>query len=283
MRTVIVITFLTVGHSFPALSHPGVGIVMDSKGNVFYTDLVHVWKINTKGVKSIAVRSVHTHELFLDDEDNLFGEHLWYDGASDKWGHFVWKLSSSGRLEKVIPDSNGFLEDYSFVRDHNGNMYWADRTGQCQQIAQKNRDGSVKKLGDLCFQNIRCMTSSEDGTVYAVDFQDVKKVNHQGEVTTLARKIANKNWTQSTRENQNSVMGIWVDAKGNLYTAVYSLRQVKKFDKNGNEEIVLETDFPWAPSGGMVSSNGELWVLETSNTNAVRVERIMKNHRRIVY
>ena len=27
-------------------AHPGIGIVMDDDGNVFYTDLTHVWKIS---------------------------------------------------------------------------------------------------------------------------------------------------------------------------------------------------------------------------------------------
>src|SRR5688572_23144493 len=72
------------------LAHPGVGIVMDSRGNVFYTDLSHVWKIAPDGAKTIAVRGVHTHELALDSADNLFGEHLWYEGdATRPWAHRV--------------------------------------------------------------------------------------------------------------------------------------------------------------------------------------------------
>lgn len=264
-------------------AHPGVGIVMDSKGNVFYTDLIHVWKINMEGVKSIIIPKVHTHELYLDEQDNLFGEHLWYDGANDKWGHFVWKLSANGRYEKIIPNTNGFLDDYSFVHDHSGNMYWADRTSQCQKLARKNRDGSISKLGDQCFKNIRKVQTNKDGIVYVVDFQDLKKVDQQGKVQTVATKIANKNWLQSDTENQNSVMGIWDDEQGNIYTAVYSNRLVKKFDANGNEEVVLQTNLPWAPSGGMVSPSGDIWVLETSIMNSVRVERMTKDKRRIIY
>jgi hypothetical protein len=63
-----------------AAAHPGIGIVMDSRGNVFYTDLSHVWKIAPRGAKSIAVRGVHTHELYIDREDNLYGEHLMLPG-----------------------------------------------------------------------------------------------------------------------------------------------------------------------------------------------------------
>ncbi len=54
-------------------AHPGVGIVKDSKGNIYYTDLKQVWKI-TKGNKTVVVPDVHTHELYVDQNDNLYGE-----------------------------------------------------------------------------------------------------------------------------------------------------------------------------------------------------------------
>src|SRR5687768_8097510 len=128
---------------------------MDSKANVFYTDLKQVWKIDTRGKKSIVVRGVHTHELYIDKNDNLFGEHLWYNGESvDTWGHYVWKYSSDGKFEKVIPETDG----YSFVRDKQGNMYYASRENKCQKVKRKNTDGTITTLGDLCLDNIRWMT-----------------------------------------------------------------------------------------------------------------------------
>jgi streptogramin lyase len=116
-----------------------------------------------------------------------------------------------------------------------------------------------------------------------MDFQELTKIDAHGKIKSIATGIANKNWTQSTIENQNAVMSIWDDNHENIYTAVYSAGQVKKFDVDGNAEIVLQTNWPWAPSGGMVSANEELWVLETSVTNAVRVERITTDNRRIIY
>jgi hypothetical protein len=280
MKSVTLILMLASSVSW---AHPGTGIVMDTKGNVFYTDLQQVWKINKQGVKSIAVRNVHTHELYIDQQDNLFGEHLWFDGSADQWGHFVWRLTADGEFEKIIPETEGFLANYSFVRDHLGNMYWADRGLTCQKIARKNRDGSIDKLGDQCFHNIRKIITNKEGWVYVMDFQDVKRLDQQGKVSTIASKIANKSWVQSNPENQNSVMSIWDDSAGNIYAAIYSNRQVKRFNKIGIEEVVLQTNQPWAPSGGMVTPDGELWVLETSDINEVRVERILKDKRRFIY
>lgn len=269
--------------SFTMQSHPGIGIVMDSKGNVFYTDTERVWKIDGNNKKSIVVPDVHTHELFLDEHDNLYGEHLWYEGATGKWGHYVWKYSATGKFEKITPDTNGFLSNYSFVRDHFGNMFWADRDQKCQRVVRMDARKNKKPLSDTCFENIRWMYATRTGDILMMDFQDLVKIDRQGKAKTVARQIADKRMTTSTIQNQNSVFGIWDDAGGNIYTAITSNRVVKKFDLSGKEEIVFRTSLPWSPTGGLVSPAGELWVLECSATNAVRVERVTKDNRRIVY
>lgn len=192
-------------------------------------------------------------------------------------------MTAPGKLEKVIPDTEGFLENYSFVRDHFGRMYWAERTNSCQTIVRRNTDNTVTRLGSICFDNIRKIESLPDGSVILMDFQDMKKIDAQGRLTTIAAKIADKRWTKSNAENQNSVMGIWADTQGNLYAAVSSARMVKKFSRDGKEEVAFTTSFPWTPSGGMIDARGNLWVLECSVTNAVRVEKVGADKRGKVY
>lgn len=81
MKKLLVACCLVVA-AITLTAHPGIGIVKDSKGNIFYTDLKQVWKITPDAIKTIAVKGVHTHELFIDEQDNLFGEHLWYNGEA---------------------------------------------------------------------------------------------------------------------------------------------------------------------------------------------------------
>lgn len=129
-KTLIAALTITLGGLTPAVAHPGIGIVMDSRGNVYYTDLAQVWRIGADGKKAIAVKQVHTHELYLDPQGNLFGEHLWYEGdATKKWGYRVWRLGADSTRADVVPAREGFRTDYSFVRDGGGTMYWAERDG----------------------------------------------------------------------------------------------------------------------------------------------------------
>lgn len=249
-----------------AFAHPGIGIVEDSKGNIFYTDLEKVWKVAPDGKKTIAVPDVHTHELFLDENDNLFGEHLWYNGdQKNTWGHYAWKFSSNGNFQKVIPDSEGFLEDYSFVRDHFGRMYWADRSKECQHVVRKNKDNSEDILGDKCMNKIMWMTSTGKGELLVVDDHDLKKIDTQGKISSFG-KVANEHVGAPTTDKHN-----------NIYIADFSGKKVTRISPNGTRKVVFETSILWGPMALIVASNGDYVVLETSTTNQVRIERISVN------
>ncbi|MEI9920529.1 MAG: hypothetical protein WDO14_17310 [Bacteroidota bacterium] len=271
MKLIVILCFI----GSAAIAHPGIGIVEDSRGNIFYTDLTKVWKVTPDGRKSIAVPDVHTHELFLDESDNLFGEHLWYNGeAKNTWGHYAWKLTKDGTFQKVIPDTAGFLEDedYSFVRDHFGRMYLADRDDKkCQHIVRKNADKSKTVLTDECLGNVRWMTSSKDGVIYLVDEHDLKKVNAQGKISKLG---------QITTEYAGAPT---LDKRNNIYIADYSGKKVTRIAADGTRKVVFETPFPWGPMALIVAKNGDYVVLETSVTNTVRVERISADKKTVVY
>ncbi|MFN5169160.1 MAG: hypothetical protein ACK5DD_06015 [Cyclobacteriaceae bacterium] len=250
-----------------ALAHPGIGIVMDSHGNVFYTDLAQVWKITSDGRKSIAVPRVHTHQLYLDANDNLYGEHLWYNGERlNTWGHYVWMYSATGEFKKITADREGFLEDFSFVHDHAGNGYRADRDHECQTIYRQPARGNDVRHTQECFRKIGWLTiTRKDELAFMHDHHELRLMDKSG----TSRKIGSI--------AAKGTMGIWDDVAGNLYTATYDDRTVRQFIPEGRVIDVYQTTWPWSPTGGLVTDTGDLWLLETNRLNQVRVERISKN------
>ena len=260
-----------------AQAHPGVGIVKDSRGNLFYTDTKQVWKIAPDGKKSVAVPKVHTHELCLDAEDNLYGEHLWYEGeATKKWGHRVWCLKRDGTLVDVIPAREGFLRDYSFVRDRAGNMYWADR-GARTAIKKRSPDGKINTHATADFRRVQWMTVTPDGVLFLIDGGDLRRVAPDGKVSTVAVKLSERKPAPAEASDLNYQMGLWTDDKGSVYIAVGRERLVLKAQDNGATAVVARSRGDWSPSGGMFDRDGALWLLEYSSTNAVRVRRIARD------
>lgn len=254
-------------------AHPPVSVVIDSRGNVYYSDLSRVWRIDPDGKETVAVKNVHTHELALDAQDNLYGEHLWYEGErTGKWRHYVWRLSPDGKLQRVIPSREGFLKNYSFVRDDAGNMYWADR-GQYGFIRRKAAaDGAIRAVAQG-LKNVRWMHATPSGTLYLIDGRDLVRVRDK-KVTRIAKNLAGTSFVRPQVSLRHALMGIWTDPQENVYVADHANGQVLRVSPDGKIRTVYRTRSPWSPTGGTFDKNGDLWLLESSTSNRVRVRRV---------
>lgn len=256
-----------------AAAHPGIGIVQDRQGNVFFTDTKQVWKIAPDGKMSVVVPGVHTHELCLDSNDNLYGEHLWYEGDStQKWGHRVWCLKSDGTIGDVIPAREGFLTGYSFVRDRAGNMYWTDR-GKATVIKKRSADGTITTHATAGFRAVGWMTAMPDGTLFLMDAGDLRRVSPDGKTTTMATLLSAQKPPPERVRDPNYHMGLWTDKEGRVCVAIAAERLALRVNADGTVRIVAQSRDPWAPSGGMYDRDGNLWLLEYDAANAVRVRR----------
>ena len=266
-----------------AVAHPGIGIVMDSKGNVYYTDLTQVLKIDLRGNKSVVVKNVHTHELYIDSNDNVFGEHLWYGGEkTDDWWYYVWRLTPNGSLEKIVPPTKGFRSQHSFVKDVHDNSYWVDDTKHgCLRLRKNSHNQSVVKPVDSCFNMIHWLHVSRAGNLYFTNGNHLVRVDQTGHVKPLA-KVVNTHAT-AQKNNDQYISGLSTDAAENVYVADYTARVVRKVDRYGNVSVFQTTRTPWSPAGTLMGRNGDFWLLECSSTNEVRVEKISKDGTRTIY
>lgn len=269
----------------PAAAHPGIGIVIDSQRNVFYTDLKQVWRLAPGGSKSIAVPTVHTHELYLDAADNLYGEHLWYEGdATRRWGHRVWKRAPDGRITDVIPARTGFRDDYdyySFVRDAASAEYWVNR--RSHQVTRRAQGGAAAAMSTARFAQAGWMTVSRDGRVFVIDGRDLHEVAPDGRSRLLARAIGERSLLQFFVGDRHLVMGLWTSSAGDVFAAVYGSRTVKRITPGGRMTVFARSPAPWSPTGGICGPDGDTWLLEYSATGAARVRRIGRDGSSRVY
>jgi hypothetical protein len=258
-----------------AQAHPGIGIVINSKGEIFYSDLARVWKVSADGkTRTIVVPNVHTHELYMDKQDNLFGEHLWYEGeATDKWGHFVWKYDAAGKFTKVIPDTEGFLSNYSFTRDAQGNMYWIERGRKESILMKRNLANKVSIVQTLKTVDVRWQYCQDDGTFYFVDDNDLFKIK-DGKLSTVALNVDDVRGSKMSLTPNHSIFGMWTDQAQNVYVTIYENREIRKIPANGQVSIAYTSPPGWHPTGGLFDKGGNLWVLENNDSNQVRVVKV---------
>jgi hypothetical protein len=273
MREILFI-FILLTSCYSLSAHPGIGIVKDSKGNIYYTDLERVWKIGTDGKRTIAVPDVHTHELYMDPSDNLYGEHSWYNGERlNTWGHYVWCLKNNGALVKIKEPASGFLENYSFVRDGSGNMYWAEHW-KVSKIKKKSPDGRLTTLAEGKFKDIRWMHATASGKLFFIDLTDLYEINEQGKIRIVVRNLHGSDKITDTTALKHYIFGIWLDKAKNIYLAVTGERVVKRITGDGVVSTVVQSSGGWSPTSGLFDDAGNLWLMETNVENQIRVRKI---------
>ena len=280
MKKLLVISYWLLVSSVSE-GHPGIGIVKDSKGNIYYTDLAKVWKISLDGAKTALVSGVHTHELYMDKHDNLYGEHLWYNGESkNTWGHYVWCLKNNGELVKETNPTEGFLNNYSFARDSLGNMYWVERF-TTSKIMKKTTNGEIIKLAEGKFGFIGWLTCTKNGSLYFTENNKLHKLSPDGksggyQMETLAGNIGSKSTDFSMMGRNYDSYGIWTDAAENVYVAMINSKKVIRIGADGYPQTILTSNSMWTVCSGIFDNNGNMWVLENSVSNEVRPRKITR-------
>jgi hypothetical protein len=256
-----------------AVAHPAVGIVIDRAGTVFYSDTAHVWAVARGGAPRIVVRDVHTHDLWLDANGALYGEHLVYDGG--RWSHRVWKRTAAGAVSDVIAARQGFLSDYrdfGFQRDARGAFYWMEGATP-SRLRVKRGASQPETLAELPFTNPSWMTVRADGTVFVSENGTAWRVRPGGAAEQLPAALCRN-------RERLAIMGMAALADGTTYFAVHGDRAVRRLSTEGTVETIETSPPGWAPSGVAVSPDGAIWVLEVKPDNRQRARRVGAGVRR---
>jgi len=266
-------------------AHPPVSVVMDSRGFVYYSDLQNVWRISPTGTRTIAVIGVHTHQLYLDAENRLYGEDATNDDATGQPYHRVWRLDPDGTLTDVIPRRAGYLWDYGdfgFVHDRMGVAYVLQHFGG-PALVRVGATGKVTRT-TLPRPEPGFALPTPDGRVVITAGRDLLRADTRREIATVWKANLSRLTPRVVEvEDRHALLGLWLDREGRVYVASYAGAAVIRIDHDGNESVFARSPEGWAPSGGMVGADESLWLLELSLTGQVRVRRVMTDGTERVY
>jgi hypothetical protein len=258
---------------------PPVSVVMDSRGFVYYSDLENVWRISPTGARAPAVIGVHTHQLYVDPQDRLYGEDATNDPATGQPYHRVWRLDPDGTLTDVIPLRPGYLWDYGdfgFVHDRMGVAYLLQRTGGAA-LLRLGESGKVSRV-TLPRSEPGFALPTPDGRVLVTSGLDLIRVDPRWQQAAVWKPdLADVTPRVVDVEDRQALLGLWLDPQARVYVACYAGAAVLRIDSDGEVSLVARSPDGWSPSGGMVGPDDSLWLLEMSEANEVRLRRLMSD------
>ncbi|MEP6717883.1 MAG: hypothetical protein ABJB21_02005 [bacterium] len=266
-------------------AHPATGIVIDRAGNVYFSDLETVWKIDAQGKLSVfrqGVNGRHVHELTIDSQDNIYGGDISYEGQ--KWVSDVWKMTPAGTSTFLLAPTTHPPRSMSNWLDRDGNMYLIDQNNHTKTktlLLRRSPDGQVITLAGGAyghqdgkgaaakFSNVGGMAFGPDGSLYLSDGDAVRKVTMEGSVTTVARELTTRTADDKPAlfgGSYGSLAGLSVDSSGSVYVADAGNRRLLRINRDGKTEVVFRTDPPYFPNGVAASPDGAIYVLEVGFT-----------------
>lgn len=283
--TVIAVIGTWVSLSATAQAHPASGIVLDRAGNVYFSDLETIWKIDTNGKLSVfraGVSGRHVHELAIDGQDNIYGADLSYE--SQKFISNIWKMTPQATFQYLLEPTDKPPRSLSIWRDREGNSYWIDQNNHTKTqtlLLRRAPNGEVTTLAGSAyghadgkgsaarFSSVGGVAFGPDGSLYLADGASVRKVGMDGTVVTLAKGLDAR-----TKEDKPTLFGgsygdlagVAVDSAGNVYVADAGNRRLLKINHDGKVDVLLRTDPPYFPNGVVAGRDGDIYVLEVGFT-----------------
>jgi len=261
-----------------ALAHPAWGIVVDSQGQIYFSDIEAVWKIDRQENVSVfraGLSGRHVHNITIDAEDNIYGIDNTYDPQTETYPRALWKVTAKGEFSYLVPMTNSLPIGRSVWRDSSGNTYSVEPYNSEKKetkIMRRTPDGTVSlfaggKYGyadgqkeKAEFSVITDMAFGPDEAIYLTDTDRVRKIDKSGMVTTIYRGDGSPT-NQQNPESYSRLFGLTVDGQINVFVADYGNRRVLKITSAGAVSTEARAEQPWSPTGVALKDHN-LYILE---------------------
>jgi streptogramin lyase len=247
--------------SISIMAHPGSGIVVDRRGEVYFLDTGSgVWKIDLHG-KLTQLPGPRFHWMTLDADDCFSTAHLPNGARGD-----VTRVGTSPTLLVA--------SDYPVAIGANGNLYYPSYTaGSGLQLMELTPADQTKVLttlstassGDLRWLN--GLAAGADGSLYYTEDNAIRRINARGEVSTVIAKPKIPTCVSIAGSSRPTLRGLAADNHGTIYVAASGCGSVLKVSAGGQVTTLHQLQSPWTPTAvALFGSN--IYVLEYLQTAA---------------
>ena len=228
-----------------AFGHPGSGILVDARGQVYFLDTGSgLWKMDPKGALT-HISPLRNHWIAMDPRDRFTQSRLPTDPGRD------WVITPAGANPTMLIST-----DFPLVIGQDGNLYYPSVRETNVRIFRLTPQGNPTAIATLprsvagtALGWINGLTTGPDGSFYYTENNAVRRISGHGEVTTVATVAPlSKGPAIPGSDSRPYLRGLKVDNKGVVYVADAADARVLKITPDGKMSTILQLESPWAPT-----------------------------------
>lgn len=230
-----------------ASAHPAYGIVVDARGNIYFTDIAHggmgtLWMLSTDGELRPLLSNFHAHNVDIDGAGNLYTAH----GEGD---HSMLRIQRSGKIDTLLTTTK-------ISRFFGGNCTYSPNEGMLfghrQRIWRAKAKGSPELAHPHTFEWNQNILAGDGGVLYATDIGSgngrVIKLCPDGTSEVLADDLFS-GLDRKHDPHADVLLGLELDGEGNLYVSETGTRQILQIGTDKEVRSFYRSSGPWCPSG----------------------------------
>ena len=247
--------------SISIMAHPGSGIVVDRRGEVYFLDTGSgVWKIDLQG-KLTQLPGPRFHWLTLDADDCFSTAHLPAGAAGD--------ITRVGTSPTLLVAS-----DYPVAIGANGLLYYPSYSSgsglQLMELTPANQTRMLINLSAAGTRDLRWLNglaAGADGSLYYTEDDAIRRISARGEVSTVVAKPKIPTCVSIAGSPRPMLRGLAAESNGTIYVAASGCGSLLKVSAGGQVTTVHQLQSPWTPTAVALSKDN-IYVLEYLQTAA---------------
>ena len=247
--------------SISIMAHPGSGIVVDRRGEVYFLDTGSgVWKIDLQG-KLTQLPGPRFHWLTLDADDCFSTAHLPAGAAGD--------ITRVGTSPTLLVAS-----DYPVAIGANGLLYYPSYTSgsglQLMELTPANQTRMLTNLSAAGTRDLRWLNglaAGADGSLYYTEDDAIRRISARGEVSTVVAKPKIPTCVSIAGSSRPMLRGLAAESNGTIYVAASGCGSLLKVSAGGQVTTVHQLQSPWTPTAVALFKDN-IYVLEYLQTAA---------------
>jgi hypothetical protein len=254
------------------MGHPSSGIVVDTRGQVYFQDIGGraIWKIDAHGRVSKYFDRLGGHWMALDVNGSLARANIPHFKRITPDGETPALVVADGGSPIAVNRDGGLYYLCGFSRTEpmapGGSLIGRISPEGKPTVFASGLKTTVEKLN-----GITGLAAGPDRCLYAACPSAVLKVGPDATVSTLVNPITVDDCDEDFPDgNPNfplpALRGLAVDSNGTVYAAATGCHRVVRIAQDGKVQVVLKCARPWSPTGVAVD-RGDLYVLEYTNAN----------------